>query len=164
MLTALSPQVLEQRRLLLPADSDAHVDGVRGQRGPQAALRAGDPAGGGEQPGRREGALGGWGLTAASSQTGRRVRSVGSRRPRRLALHRSPGPWQSCTGDTSSPSRTGKEAEDGPTESPSLSSVYTTQTNTRTEFLSLFTAGILYVQLCCFCPSVVKTRNYQNCF
>lgn len=38
MLTALSPQVLEQRRLLLPTDSGAHVDGVRGQRGPQAAL------------------------------------------------------------------------------------------------------------------------------
>lgn len=123
-----------------------------------------DPAGGGEQPGGWEGALGGWGLTAAPSRTGCRVRLVGSRCPRRLALHGSPGPWQSCTGDTSSPSRTGKEAEDGPTRVPH-SAVFTQpkQTHGRNSCLCLRLEFFMY-SFAVFVPVLLKLETIKTAF
>ena len=164
MLTALSPQVLEQCRLLLPADNDAHVDGVCGQHGPQAGLRAGDPAGGGEQPGGQDGALGGWGLTAAPSRMGRCVRSAGFRHPRRLAPHGNPGPWQSCTGDTSGPSRRGKEAEDGPTR-VAHSAMFTRsrQTHGRNSRLRLRLEFFMY-SFAIFVPVLLKLETIKTAF
>lgn len=46
----ISLQISEQRRLLFPSDNDADVDGVCGQHGPKAGLRARDPDGRGNQP------------------------------------------------------------------------------------------------------------------
>lgn len=92
-LTGPSPQVLEQRRLLLPPDNDAHVDGVCGQHGPKAGLRAGDPAGRGKWPGGGEGAAT-WGdrlpCVFGWVPLTQETRALGS-----------PMPCQSCTGDMS---------------------------------------------------------------